>query len=70
MRYEAEQFEFNLMEENTRLKNENKLLREQFINVANAIHQGEQMVVRAVVNATRAVENLEKSTCQPQNGSA
>ena len=28
MRYEAEQFEFNLMEENTRLKKENRLLRD------------------------------------------
>ena len=70
MRFEAEQFEFSLMEENTRLKNENKLLREQFINVANAIHKGEQMVVKAVVEATRAVEDLEKSPCQKQNGSA
>lgn len=70
MRYEAEQFEFNLMEENTRLKKENRLLREQFVNVANAIHRGEQMVVKAVVEATRAVEDLEKIDCQPQNGSA
>ena len=70
MKFEAEQFEFSLMEENTRLKNENKLLREQFINVANAIHSGEQMVVKAVVEATRAVENLEKQDCQTQNGSA
>ena len=70
MKFEAEQFEFSLMEENTRLKNENKLLREQFINVANAIHNGEQMVVKAVVEATRAVENLEKQDCQTQNGSA
>lgn len=70
MRFEAEQFEFNLMEENTRLKKENRLLREQFINVANAIHQGEQMVVKAVVDATRAVEDLEKNPCHQQNGSA
>ncbi|NDC49434.1 MAG: hypothetical protein EBZ61_10230 [Micrococcales bacterium] len=70
MRFEAEQFEFNLMEENAKLKKENKLLREQFINVANAIHNGEKMVVKAVVEATRAVENLEKQDCQTQNGSA
>lgn len=70
MRYEAEQFEFNLMEENARLKKENTLLREQFVNVANAIHKGEQMVVKAVVEATKAVEDLEKNPCHKQNGSA
>ena len=70
MRFEAEQFEFNLVEENAKLKKENRLLRDQFVKVANAIHEGESMVVRAVVEATRAVENLEKKDCQAQNGSA
>jgi hypothetical protein len=38
--------------------------------VANAIHRGEQMVVKAVVEATKAVEDLEKNPCHQQNGSA
>jgi len=68
MRFEAEQFELNLQEENYRLKQENKLLREQFVSVAEAIHKGEELVCDAVKKATDEIEKL--NACQAGNGLA
>lgn len=68
MRFEAEQFELNLKEENQKLKQENKILREQFVNVAKAIHHGEDLLCRVVKNATEEIDKL--NACQAGNGLA
>jgi hypothetical protein len=71
MRFEAEQFELNLQEENYRLKQENKLLREQFCKVSEAIHLGQTELALAVGNATEAIYSLQKNkSCQAGNGLA
>lgn len=71
MRFEAEQFELNLQEENHRLKQENKILREQFCKVSEAIHLGQTELALAVGSATEAIHSLEKNkSCQAGNGLA
>jgi hypothetical protein len=68
MRFEAEQFELNLQEENYRLKQENKILREQFVNVARAIHEGDNLLCKVVSDATAEIDKL--NACQAGNGLA
>jgi hypothetical protein len=71
MRFEAEQFELKLEQENFRLKRENTILREHFCKVSEAIHAGQIELAKAVGKATQAIFDLGKdSTCQSQNGSA